>query len=287
MMKLCSNCSEHKEIEMFARDSSKRDGHRAMCKKCWNVKKIVHNKAYKEKYKKKNGGRIEQVARAERLGVSVEVLIVGKAMANVLIEEQRRQRLVKHRNMSMLRQISFENSCMVKEKQCFMCSETKSITEFHKRSKNRDGHEGRCKACEKGKSSIYQKSEKYKQYRMSEEYKKKEREQSKKYNSDPKNKDTIRLNSRVQNYKRRERIKQDGGHITAKELRDLKSMSSGRCYWCDKKIKKDDLHYDHYTPLSKGGRNIIDNIVIACSYCNLSKKNKMPEEFAFSHGRLL
>ncbi|MBZ5623051.1 MAG: HNH endonuclease [Acidobacteriia bacterium] len=36
---------------------------------------------------------------------------------------------------------------------------------------------------------------------------------------------------------------------------------------------------DHYIPLSKGGTNFPDNIVLACWPCNNRKRAKLPSEF--------
>jgi len=57
------------------------------------------------------------------------------------------------------------------------------------------------------------------------------------------------------------------------------------CYWCSCKCG-DNYHVDHYTPLSKGGTHTVDNLVIACPRCNLTKSAKDPYEFAQSVGRL-
>lgn len=35
------------------------------------------------------------------------------------------------------------------------------------------------------------------------------------------------------------------------------------------------MHFDHIIPLSKGGKLTVENIVIACSKCNLSKKDSV------------
>ncbi len=37
----------------------------------------------------------------------------------------------------------------------------------------------------------------------------------------------------------------------------------------------DRLHVDHVVPLSRGGSDTEDNVVIACSSCNLSKGSKL------------
>jgi 5-methylcytosine-specific restriction endonuclease McrA len=36
---------------------------------------------------------------------------------------------------------------------------------------------------------------------------------------------------------------------------------------------------DHVIPLSKGGGNTLDNLVIACYSCNIRKANRMVEDF--------
>ncbi len=59
------------------------------------------------------------------------------------------------------------------------------------------------------------------------------------------------------------------------------------CYWCDKVVKNKSFHIDHYTPISKGGRNDTGNIVITCPTCNLRKNKKDPIKFANSIGKLL
>jgi 5-methylcytosine-specific restriction endonuclease McrA len=41
----------------------------------------------------------------------------------------------------------------------------------------------------------------------------------------------------------------------------------GRCCYCDAPAE----HLDHVTPLSRGGRDVLANVVPACADCNLSK----------------
>lgn len=57
------------------------------------------------------------------------------------------------------------------------------------------------------------------------------------------------------------------------------------CYWCG--IDCDgDYHIDHYQPLAKGGSHTIDNFVISCPSCNLTKNAKDPYKFANELGKL-
>ncbi len=47
------------------------------------------------------------------------------------------------------------------------------------------------------------------------------------------------------------------------------------CQYCG---SKSDLTFDHLIPRSRGGLTRWDNVVTACSPCNLEKANKMPED---------
>jgi 5-methylcytosine-specific restriction endonuclease McrA len=47
------------------------------------------------------------------------------------------------------------------------------------------------------------------------------------------------------------------------------------CQYCG---DGDDLTFDHVVPRSKGGQTTWDNVVTACSPCNLRKGNKMPRD---------
>ena len=55
--------------------------------------------------------------------------------------------------------------------------------------------------------------------------------------------------------------------------------ASPECFYCGDPLERNEVHYDHYVPLNKGGAHIASNIRVACEFCNLSKHDKLPEEF--------
>ena len=67
------------------------------------------------------------------------------------------------------------------------------------------------------------------------------------------------------------------GSFTAEDIKDLYATQGGRCYYCSIEIEK--YHIEHMTPLSRGGRNDVSNICLACAPCNLKKHTKTAEEF--------
>ncbi len=50
------------------------------------------------------------------------------------------------------------------------------------------------------------------------------------------------------------------------------------CQYCSHALPANDLTFDHVVPKSRGGRTTWENVVTACTICNLKKSNKLPGE---------
>lgn len=84
--------------------------------------------------------------------------------------------------------------------------------------------------------------------------------------------------SRIDALRRRKYVQEADGTFTPHDVRLQMVNQKNTCWWCSKKLTK--YHIDHLIPLSKGGSNRADNIVISCPSCNLHKSSKMPCDFA-------
>lgn len=82
--------------------------------------------------------------------------------------------------------------------------------------------------------------------------------------------------------RRAAKAKADGSH-TAVDIRCQYARQGGRCFYCGARVG-DDYHVDHVIPLSRGGSDGPENLVVACPFCNVSKGAKHPMDFC---GRLL
>lgn len=67
----------------------------------------------------------------------------------------------------------------------------------------------------------------------------------------------------------------DHGCVTPDALRGIAEYYGGNCVYCGKTFE----HIDHFIPLSKFGPHCVENLVTACSRCNLRKGAKMPAEW--------
>ena len=50
------------------------------------------------------------------------------------------------------------------------------------------------------------------------------------------------------------------------------------CQYCGEGFPTHELTFDHIVPRSRGGRTTWENVVTACSGCNLRKSNRLPRE---------
>lgn len=73
------------------------------------------------------------------------------------------------------------------------------------------------------------------------------------------------------------------GTYSDNDVKAIYKSQLGNCWWCGEQVGNN-FHVDHRVPLSRGGSNRIDNLVISCPPCNLSKGPKLPSEW---NGRLL
>lgn len=87
-------------------------------------------------------------------------------------------------------------------------------------------------------------------------------------------------------HRRRARKANAGGTYNQNDIKLMRKACHNKCYYCGSKFVDDRFHVDHIVPLSRGGTNSLENLVLACPHCNQTKNNKLPHEWP-EGGRLL
>jgi len=146
----------------------------------------------------------------------------------------------------------------------------KQNPESHKKNMDRYNGSEKSKACQKRYNDNNKEKRRAVGRRWYQKNKEKAKARSATYFKTPKG----RLVKRACDNKRRGA----GGTFTAEDIKDLYATQGGRCYYCSVEIESG-YHIEHMTPLSRGGRNDVSNICLACAPCNLQKHTKTAEEF--------
>jgi 5-methylcytosine-specific restriction endonuclease McrA len=85
--------------------------------------------------------------------------------------------------------------------------------------------------------------------------------------------------NRTQSSRRRKVIESSETHFSHEDVASLWIEQNGRCSYCQSSLKDYGWHIEHVIPLSRGGDNSSENIVLACITCNLSKGSRTPNEW--------
>lgn len=185
-------------------------------------------------------------------------------------------------------------------KVCTKCGEKKEIEFFGKDKSLADGLRSSCTTCYTAYQRTYYASnaererERARVYLTTDVEKKRKRQRENSRVRYAKNPDKAKECSRawqtknpdkareLERRRRARKAKADGSHTIADMRRQYKAQK-GLCWWCIKPVAWEDRHDDHLVPLSKGGTDWPNNMVVSCAHCNLSKHDKLPDEFS---GRL-
>ena len=186
-------------------------------------------------------------------------------------------------------------------KRCSKCKQKKDTNDFNKNKSKSDGLSTECKLCKRQQDAKYRKENveyckdyqvKYWKENSAELY-----EQKKGYIANnkiahlqrqhiwyEKNKNDIKVRTsqykkdhpeQYQMYNNRRLASKKTSVVDKFAHQDIIAKYGNKCFYCNDLF----THIDHYIPLSKGGSHTLENVRPSCEHCNLTKSNKLPDEF--------
>jgi 5-methylcytosine-specific restriction endonuclease McrA len=74
---------------------------------------------------------------------------------------------------------------------------------------------------------------------------------------------------------RKSRLLEVGGEITAEEWEELLDFYGRKCLCCGVTEDETPIHLDHVVPISRNGKNVIENAQPLCKSCNSAKGTRI------------
>lgn len=292
MPKRCTKCGTEKDKSEFSRASRESDGLQDWCKSCH----YESSRAALLRRREMNGAEsvLRPIADHVAGGVAwcgtcktdLPIIAFGKRVGRCKACACRLAKEARERMIALEETLPPDSP-----KRCGACKETKTLADFQRGTRN-------CRECQNQRTAAStvkhhdKKLERGKRHYAANKDKRADdrkrhraenpewwREWEKRYNKTEKG-SIVRRNI---THKRREAVKEST--MTADQMLEVKSKAKGRCHYCRKKSKS--LEFDHVTPIARGGKHALDNLVMACQSCNRSKSASDPMEFAKKQGSLL
>lgn len=92
--------------------------------------------------------------------------------------------------------------------------------------------------------------------------------------------ENARRSPRVRQHLAPEETRNGVSNADWQELREQTFVRDGfACVYCGSDGDGRSLHADHVTPRSRGGASSLENLAASCWRCNLSKKDRTPQEW--------
>lgn len=164
---------------------------------------------------------------------------------------------------------------------CSKCNNVKPSSSFYKNSAGPTGFRPSCKTCDlaamdknnrKKYELEYRKKNPEKRRKILSKWYEKNKERYAAVQSKYRRTDAFKANHRKHSANRRAREKE-----SFVEVVDFFKLYTGFCFYCGEEISFSQAEFDHYIPISKGGKHKKDNIVCSCMRCNRKKGASIPK----------
>lgn len=280
LTRYCSKCHIEFSLEHFGKDSHGRDGLTSACKRCRKESQKTYKENHPEEYKasrrktdykRKDKKRIQAKERhrkhpEKRRDAAKRRRAKNPALYNANAREYRRN------NVERMRELDRKSRAKDPEKR-----REQTKVSYHRTIEKRRDDDKKRRPLEREKRRVREQIRREEHGEAIRERQRKAREDNPEHFRKMQkawaaaHPDKIRARGEK---RRAQKYGNEATPLTRKEWEFIKATYDYRCVYCGKKPKQ--LTQDHLTPLSKGGRHVLTNIVPACRSCNSRKGDRAP-----------
>ena len=174
-------------------------------------------------------------------------------------------------------------------KQCTKCGEEKPIEAFSRNAASKTGYRPACKVCDRAGINKQGRRAYEKKYwsgaKGSEKKARIKQCREKKLEAYTavlqayRKTDTFKARHRAHAATRRARMRD--AFIEAVDYQTIYEVSSKTCVYCGKPLDFEEVEFDHFIPIAKGGRHERSNIRVSCLRCNRVKGARLVAEVCY------
>lgn len=168
---------------------------------------------------------------------------------------------------------------------CCFCNKILDESYFYKDKSKTSGYKPRCKKCDRLSLDIQKRKEYERNYRIKNYQKRKDIvlrsirkniEHHKNIQTQYRKTDNFHILHRKHGATRRARMA--NAFIEQVNYQEIYLQANKKCYYCGIDLLFSNAEFDHYIPISKGGKHEFSNIKCSCIKCNRAKAASLPQE---------
>ena len=297
--KRCTKCQEDKPLGEFSPEKKGRHGRKSICRRC--LAQYTHDLCVRHKEERdtrKNEIPLPEVS-LKRCSFCKKEWPIDRFLRDLKSKDGRKYRCkvcytlpagavyedyAEHIETLQTKWI-LENGDTTGKKYCTKCKKFLPFDAFNKHKLHADGLNSICRLCRNSQRRLeYQNTEVRDEiqaqglsYRITPEAKERKSLYDKELRKLPGHHvRKLAWHQKRRAAKRKALPSNEALIVTSERLRVLYAIHGRMCVYCQKKLKFNELHWDHVIPLVKGGLHAIDNLVPSCPPCNLRKHANLP-----------
>ena len=165
-------------------------------------------------------------------------------------------------------------------KTCSKCGETKPLEYFSRKKTGKFGRDSRCKVCVNALTAVWQRANAESKNSYNRAWRASNPDKSAQHTRNYRERNPQKTSEFVRASTSRRRARRNAVETLVILPKEMRRLTESSCAFCG---ETQNTHVDHIIPIAKGGRHSVGNLQTLCSFCNVSKKDKLYADWRYRH----